>query len=87
MPGVIMCETAAQLCSFYFKMCQPGAAGKFLGFGGMDDVRFRGTVVPGDRFIMIVKCISIDRRLKIFESQGIARDKLVFQARISGIEV
>ena len=87
MPGVIMCEAAAQLCSFYFKMCRPADCTRFLGFGGMDSVRFRGTVVPGDRFIIVVKNEKLDTRLKIFDAQGIVGDKLVFEAKISGIEV
>jgi len=87
MPGVIMCEAAAQLCSFYFKMCQPDLGDRFLGFGGMDSVRFRGTVAPGDRFIVLVRNISLDRRLKAFDAQGIVGSKLVFEARITGIEV
>ncbi|HUU69461.1 MAG TPA: 3-hydroxyacyl-ACP dehydratase FabZ family protein [Planctomycetota bacterium] len=87
MPGVLMCEAAAQLCSFYFKMCKPEAKDAFLGFGGMDNVRFRGTVVPGDRFIIIVKSTKFDARLNIFETQGIVGEKLVFEARISGIQV
>src|SRR5262245_54133493 len=43
MPGVLICEAAAQLSSFYcheIKIVEDG----FLGFGGMDDVRFRGLV-------------------------------------------
>jgi len=87
MPGVIMCEAAAQLCSFYFKMCRPDTGDRFLGFGGMDNVRFRGTVAPGDRFIVIVRNINLDRRLKAFDAQGIVGSKLVFEARISGIEI
>jgi 3-hydroxyacyl-[acyl-carrier-protein] dehydratase len=87
MPGVMMCEAAAQLCSFYFKKCSPEVGDSFLGFGGMDKVRFRGTVVPGDRFIIVVKNITLDRRLKIFDAQGLVCDKLVFEARITGIEV
>jgi len=87
MPGVIMCESSAQLCSFYFKMCQPELGNRFLGFGGMDNVRFRGTVSPGDRFIIVVKNIKIESRLKVFDSQGFVGEKMVFEGRISGIEV
>jgi len=87
MPGVLMCEAAAQLCSFCFKMSSPEAKDAFLGFGGMDNVRFRGTVVPGDRFIIVVKSIKVDARLKIFDAQGIVGEKLVFEARITGIQV
>ncbi len=70
-----------------YKMAQPETGAKFLGFGGMNKVRFRGTVVPGDRFIIVVRNISLNRRLKIFDAQGIAAGKLVFEASISGIEV
>jgi 3-hydroxyacyl-[acyl-carrier-protein] dehydratase len=87
MPGVLMCEAAAQLCTFYFKMCRPHLQDRFLGFGGMDKVRFRGTVTPGDRFIVLVRNVSLDRRLKIFDAQGIVDGKLVFEARISGTEI
>jgi len=87
MPGVLMCEAAAQLCSFYFRMSCPEVGDKFLGFGGMDKVRFRGTVEPGERFITLVREVTLERRLKIFDAQGIAHGKLVFDARISGIEV
>src|SRR4051812_12737870 len=41
MPGVLICEAAAQLASFYclkIKLVKDG----FLGFGGMEEVRFRG---------------------------------------------
>src|SRR6185312_2916583 len=33
MPGVLMCEAAAQLCSYYI-MNSPLTQGDFLGFGG-----------------------------------------------------
>src|SRR3954454_24586083 len=52
MPGVLICEAAAQLSSFYchtIKLVENG----FLGFGGMEDVRFRGQVRPGDRLVMV----------------------------------
>ena len=84
MPGVMMCESAAQLCSFYFRMCRPEAEG-FLGFAGMENVRFRGTVVPGNRFIIVVKAERIDTRVKVFDAQGIVKDRMVFEARIQGI--
>ena len=35
MPGVLMCEAAAQLCSYY-SMVNGLLQGDFLGFGGMD---------------------------------------------------
>ena len=47
MPGVLMIEFAAQLCSFYWRRANPDET-RFFGFGGIDDTRFRGTVTPGD---------------------------------------
>src|ERR1039458_384670 len=47
MPGVIMIEAAAQMCSLYFSLVS--AMDKFIGFGGVDEVKFRGQVVPGDK--------------------------------------
>ena len=45
MPGIFMCEAAAQLCSFITqKYDLLGAA--MVGFGGMEEVRFRGPVRP-----------------------------------------
>src|SRR5215813_9124172 len=46
MPGVLQCEAAAQLCSYY-SMSQGLNPGDFIGFGGMENVRFRSPVRPG----------------------------------------
>ncbi len=51
MPGVIMCEIAAQLCS-YFAHKHNLLGDGIVGFGGLDNVRFRGLVRPGDRLII-----------------------------------
>jgi 3-hydroxyacyl-[acyl-carrier-protein] dehydratase len=51
MPGVVMCEAAAQMCSFHAQRHNLLQA-EMIGFGGMDEVRFRGTVVPGDRLVV-----------------------------------
>src|SRR4029078_8535030 len=44
MPGVIMCEAAAQMCSFHAQRHNLLNA-EMVGFGGMDNVRFHVTVV------------------------------------------
>jgi len=85
MPGVIMCEAAAQLCSFYYSHEMPAGADRFVGFGGMNDVKFRGTVVPGDRFIVIAKNIELKSRRAVFQTQGIVNGRLVFEAVITGM--
>jgi 3-hydroxyacyl-[acyl-carrier-protein] dehydratase len=84
LPGVLMCETAAQLCSYY--VCtQVGLAGDFLAFAGMNNVRFRGTVRPGDRLVLIAKGKRVKSRHTVCNVQGFVGPKLVFEADIVGM--
>ena len=46
MPGVMMLEAVAQLSSFFTQRNDLLGA-DMVGFGGLDDVRFRGVVTPG----------------------------------------
>ena len=87
MPGVVMCEAAAQLCSFYYLKALPEFHNQFLGFGGMRDVKFRGTVVPGDRLILAAKCTEMKTRRATFLTQGLVNDKVIFEATIIGMPV
>jgi 3-hydroxyacyl-[acyl-carrier-protein] dehydratase len=84
MPGVVMCEAAAQLCSFYTKT-HGILQGDFIGFGGMEDVRFRGVVRPGDRLVLIGKAARLHRRQTIFDVQGFVGSTMVFHANIIGV--
>lgn len=86
MPGVLMCEAAAQLCSYY-SMANGMLLGDFLGFGGMDNVRFRGPVRPGDRFVLISKAIKIRRRQCVYNVQGFVGSTMVFHADIIGVSL
>jgi 3-hydroxyacyl-[acyl-carrier-protein] dehydratase len=85
LPGVVMIEAAAQMCSFYYKYVQKDP--RFLGFGGVDGVKFRGQVVPGDRLILLGQVVELRNRRAIFDTQGVVGDRLVFEARITGIPI
>jgi len=84
LPGVLMCEAAAQLCS-YFTFTQGILQGDFIGFGGMEDVKFRGPVHPGDRLVLIAKGVRVHRRQTIFNVQGFVGNTMVFHADIIGV--
>lgn len=84
MPGVLMCEAAAQLASCYCvttKLIHQG----FIGFGGMENVRFRGQVRPGDRLVLVGKAMRLHRRQTIFDVQGFVGGNMVFHGHIIGV--
>ena len=83
MPGVLMCECAAQACSYHYGK----TAGKdgFLGFAGLDDVRFRGQVEPGDRLIVIARVRMMRSRISEFDCQIHCKGKMIFSGIIRGV--
>lgn len=85
LPGVLMIEAAAQLCTFYYKKSTNDD--RFLGFAGIDKVKFRNIVVPGDKLIIIAQNVELRPRRAIFNTQGIVDNKLVFEAIIIGMVV
>ena len=86
MPGVIMIEAAAQLASFYYKQLNEGDS-RFMGFAGIEDVKFRGTVMPGDRLYILGTMLENRPRRLICSAQGVVKDQMVFQAKIIGMPV
>jgi 3-hydroxyacyl-[acyl-carrier-protein] dehydratase len=82
-PGVLMLESAAQLCSFYTRKVM--AMDLLYGFGGADKVRFRRMATPGDRFILLAHPQTITPRRSLFKTQGIIDGKIAFEAEILGI--
>ena len=85
MPGVIMVEAAAQLCSFFMKRIY-GLTG-FIGFSGIDSTKFRDTVVPGQRLYLLGHIHKVRSRQFSAEVQGVVDDKIVFDTVISGMKV
>ena len=81
MPGVLICEAAAQLSSYFCHVINPIPDG----FGGMEDVRFRGPVRPGDRLVLVSKAGKVNRRQAIFETQGFVENNMVYHGRIIGV--
>ncbi len=85
LPGVLMCEAAAQLCSYFIIHQHVVDDGFLVGFGGMENVRFRSVVRPGDRLTVVAKAQRLDRRRSVFNCQGFVGDGMAFHADIIGI--
>ena len=84
MPGVIMCEAAAQLASYYshrFKLMAEGV----VGFGGLEEVRFRGVVRPGDRFVIVSRLLKLRRSIMTCEFQCFVNQNLVCEGILKGV--
>lgn len=83
MPGVLMVEAAAQLASFSAQKIRDISG--FVGFGGIEKVKFRIAATPGCKLYLLGKFIEIRRRRFVFEAQGIIDGKLAFEGRIIGM--
>ncbi len=68
MPGVLQVEAMAQVGGIILAL-MPGMKGKFFGFGGIDKLRFRRPVIPGDQLIITVELLSFKRN-RIAKMQG-----------------
>jgi 3-hydroxyacyl-[acyl-carrier-protein] dehydratase len=85
MPGVMMCEAAAQLSSYYTQKHNLLEA-QVIGFGGLEDVRFRGPVVPGDRLVIAVERVRVrPRAMIVCRFQGLVRETIVVDGTIKGV--
>jgi len=88
MPGVLLCEAAAQLAGFYARKYDILQAGDYLGFGGMNDVRFRSPVFPNCRLIIVARATLIKvKRMAQFDLQGFVNDKQVFNGEMIGVPI
>jgi 3-hydroxyacyl-[acyl-carrier-protein] dehydratase len=87
MPGVVQCEAAAQLGGFYARKYNL-IGGDYLGFGGMDKVRFRKPVFPGARLDLVARVTRVmAKKLAQFEFQGWVGEELMFEGQMLGVTV
>ncbi len=87
LPGVLLIEAAAQLCTAYYRMARPDSPEAFIGMAAIDGVRFRSAVTPGQRVVLIARNRSIRSRAAYFDTQAIVDGKIIFEGGITGIEV
>jgi 3-hydroxyacyl-[acyl-carrier-protein] dehydratase len=87
MPGVVMLECIAQMCSYFVqKHDLLGAA--MVGFGGLEEVRFRDPVVPGERLYLLCELEKVRRgRMIVSRFQGVVGGKVAVEGVLKGIPI
>lgn len=85
LPGVLMLESAAQMASYLSQEIR--ADDRFLGFGGLDNVKFRVAVAPPAKLYIVEKLIEVRARRTVCDAQGFVDGKLAFEARITGLAI
>ena len=85
LPGVILVEAAAQVSLVAYKLGVPEIAPRLVVFGGIDNVRFRGGVRPGDRVHLVIKMIDMSKRAARARTQAVVGGKLVYDGEVLAI--
>ncbi len=85
MPGVIMVESAAQLLSFFVRCLQREET--FIGFGGIESAKFRATVEPGQRLLLLGHIYEMRSRRFSCSVQGVVNNTLVFESKVAGVRL
>jgi 3-hydroxyacyl-[acyl-carrier-protein] dehydratase len=85
-PGVLMVESAAQLAAFFQKMAVPFDSG-IMAFGGIDKAKFRGSVVPPCRVIIVGRGVELRSRRFTYETQAYVDGMMVFEGVITGMQL
>jgi beta-hydroxyacyl-ACP dehydratase FabZ len=70
MPGVLIIEALAQAGAVLLLHDLPERASKLIYFTGIDNARFRRTVVPGDQLILTMEVLKL--RTRTCKMRGIA---------------
>ncbi|MDF1836615.1 MAG: beta-hydroxyacyl-ACP dehydratase [Planctomycetota bacterium] len=87
-PGALQIEAAAQLSAYDYSAHRAGQEvpeDAFVGFAGVDNARFRGSVEPTCRLYLISKLLRSSKRMFRYQAQAIANGNMVFEAEILGV--
>ena len=84
LPGVLMCEAAAQITAYYTLTLKLNA-NVLMGLGGIENTRFRRAVLPGERLILVGKGVRVRSRMTLFNVQGYVGKELAFHTDVIGV--
>jgi 3-hydroxyacyl-[acyl-carrier-protein] dehydratase len=79
LPGVVLVEATAQVSLVAYKKLMPEILNRLVVFAGIDGVRFRGAVRPGDRVFMVSRLKELSRRGLKCDSQAIVNGKVIME--------
>lgn len=86
MPGVMMCESAAQLIAYLSGRYELRDDEGIIGFGGMNNVKFRNMVVPGDTLIVMARVSKLRKNsMVVSDFQGWVNQKPVVAGELRGV--
>ncbi|MDW7674355.1 MAG: 3-hydroxyacyl-ACP dehydratase FabZ [Bacillota bacterium] len=81
MPGVLIVEAMAQVGAVAL-LKMPQYKGKIAFFAGIDKVRFRGQVVPGDQLRLEVELVQLRGNIGKSEAKAFVDGKLVAEGNL-----
>jgi len=83
MPGVLIIEAMAQAGAILAYATDPGMKDKLIYFMGMDKVKFRRPVVPGDQLILEVTNLHRSSRAWRMQGKALVDGKVAAQAEVT----
>ncbi len=87
MPGVLIVEALAQSAAILALSEVQGDPSRLFMLTGLDRVRFRRRVIPGDQLRMEVKILKYHRPLWRMHAEARVGDELAAEAELSAMEV
>lgn len=85
MPGVLMVEGAAQVSTVLMKKREGWGRDKFIGLGGLDKVRFRGTVGVGATVWFVSQVGQRSSRMAKYPAQAFVDGRMVMDMELLGV--
>ena len=79
-PGVLIIEAMAQAAGIWASVSSPALREKLSVLAGVDDVRFRRQVVPGDVLVLEARALAARSKLSKFEAKATVGGELVAEA-------
>ena len=83
MPGVLIIESMAQVGGLLAYKSIPRIQGKLIFFMGIDKVKFRRPVVPGDQLILELTALRSGQRVWKMQGKALVNKALVAEAELT----